>query len=179
MEKPLIANVHPDMVPTDSDRFWFNFCRTIFGSVVLGLTAMFTLFTVQPLFMERAMARPPPPPTPAQPFTLWSDEDTEAAWSILLISGGQAVLIGALATCYWLRKRRLVAASLAAAAAKELRRAKRAKKPRSKREKTEEPVLDAAPVHEPAAEMPDKDDHRHDGGERVSAVGECGGEKHG
>ena len=170
--KPLMANVHPDMVPTDADRFWFNLCRTAFGSVVLGLTALFTIFTIQPLFMEPAMAGPPPPPTPAQPFTLWSDEDSHAAWSILLISSGQALLIGAISACCWLRKHKRLAAALDAAAAKELRRAKKvAKKALTKRTKAEghssehtaaeDPARDASPAQEAVLD--------DDGSERAGA----------
>ena len=92
--------------PTDRDRFYFNLCRTLVGVVVLGLTAINTVLISAPLFFESAFPAPPAsPPTPAAPFTLWSDEDTHATKMILLISGAQATLIACSAGLCWFYRR--------------------------------------------------------------------------
>ena len=99
-------------IPSAADRFWFNACRTAVGGVVLGLTAAAAILCAQPLFVEAAYPHPPsPPPTPAAPFTLWSDEDSRATRSILLISGGQALLIALITAICLLRKRQRAGAA--------------------------------------------------------------------
>ena len=118
----------PNPVPSDSDRFWFNLCRTMFGSLVLGMTGMFAIFTVQPLFMERALA-----------------QDSQAARSILLISGGPALLLGACAVLYMRQRRRHEADAAVDAASQERRRAKRTKNPR-RRDAADTPSEGADPL---------------------------------
>ena len=93
--------------PNESDRMCFNIFRTIIGSIVLGLTALFTILVSGPLVFEAAFPAPPSaPPTPAAPWTLWTEEDTNASRTILLISGVQASLIALGAVVIWICKRR-------------------------------------------------------------------------
>ena len=93
-------------VPTASDRLWFNVCRTCVGVVVLGLTLTNSILCAAPLVAEGMWPGPPAsPPTPAQPFSLFTDEDAQASKMILLISGVQALLLAlAAAACMWLRR---------------------------------------------------------------------------
>ena len=116
--------------PTAEDIFWFNIARSCVGGVVLGLTALMTIFCATPLFIESTYPAPPTsPPMPAQPFTWWSDEDTRATRMILLISGCQALLVAAVATCLWQRgKKRREHENDAAALRRQERDARRAKK---------------------------------------------------
>ena len=82
--------------PSDSDRLCFLIFRTVVGTSVLGLTALFTVLTVAPLVVESTFSAPPsPPPAPAAPWVLWSEHDAHASRMIVLISSTQALLIGA------------------------------------------------------------------------------------
>ena len=89
--------------PTRADRLWFNCCRTAVGVVVLGLTALATIGSATPLLAESTFATPP---EHAYNWTLWTSADSEAMHTILLISGGQLLLVGAVAACCWVRYRR-------------------------------------------------------------------------
>lgn len=81
--------------PTASEVFWFKIFRTCVGSTVLGLTGLFIIATLAPLFMETAFNAPPSPP--AKPWVLWTGHDAQASREILLISSCQALLMGG---CY-------------------------------------------------------------------------------
>ena len=145
-------------VPTAADRFWFNACRGAVGIVVFGLTALSAILCAQPLFMEHAYPAPPPMP-PAPPFTLWSDEDSRATRMILMISGGQALLLGAIAGFCWCRGCPANAAGRKEAS-RELRR-KRPKKPR----RTAEPArgdVDEQPSDGSSAAAPTATRHEHE-----------------
>ena len=117
--------------PTAADRLWFNCCRIIVGIVVLGLTLLATLGSLTPAFAEGFYSTPP---EHAYNWTLWSSEDTEATHTMLLISGGQLILVGLCAAGCWLRHRRKQAeqAALAAARKEERRARKRADKAAAK-----------------------------------------------
>ena len=117
--------------PTAADRFWFNCCRITVGIVVLGLTLLATLGSLTPALAEGFYSTPP---EHAYNWTLWSSEDTEATHSMLLISGGQLIIVAACATGCWLRWRRKQAeqAALAAARREERRMRKRAEKAAAK-----------------------------------------------
>ena len=109
--------------PTAADRLWFNCCRISVGIVVLGLTLLATLGSLTPAFAEGFYSTPP---EHAYNWTLWSSEDTEATHTMLLISGGQLILVGLCAAGCWLRHRRKQAEQAALAAArKEERRTRR------------------------------------------------------
>ena len=147
-------------VPTAADRFWFNACRSAVGVVVFGLTLMSAILCAQPLFMEHAYPAPPPMP-PGPPFTLWSDEDSRATRMILMISGGQAILLGAIAAFCWCRGCPANPAGRKVES-RELRR-KRPKKPR----RTAEPArgdADELPSDDTSAAAPTltRDENEHD-----------------
>ena len=72
-------------------------------------------------------------------------QDSQAARSILLISGGQALLLGACAVLYMRQRRRHEADAAVDAASKERRRAKRTKKPR-RRDAADTPSEGADPL---------------------------------
>jgi hypothetical protein len=82
--------------PTQRDRLCFLAFRTMVGSIALGLSILFTVFTVAPLVVEAAIEAPPAPPPTA--WALWSEHDAEASRMILLISSVQATLIA----CFFL-----------------------------------------------------------------------------
>lgn len=113
--------------PTAADRLWFSCCRITVGIVVLGLTLLATLGSLTPAFAEGFYSTPP---EHAYNWTLWSSEDTQATHTMLLISGGQLIIVGACAAGCWLRHRRKQAqqAALAAARKEERRARKRADK---------------------------------------------------
>ena len=120
-------------VPTESDRLWFNVCRTCVGIVILGLTLSNSILCAAPLVAEGLWPGPPAsPPTPAQPFSLWSDEDAQASKMILLISGAQALLLALVAAaCVWCHRGKAADAK----AAQLLRRQERDAKEERRRKK--------------------------------------------
>ena len=131
-DAPLHAAPRPIVCrkPTAADRFWFNCCRITVGIVVLGLTLLATLGSLTPAFAEGFYSTPP---EHAYNWTLWSSEDTQATHTMLLISGGQLIIVGACAAGCWLRHRRKQAEQAALAAArKEERRARKRRKAAAK-----------------------------------------------
>ena len=117
--------------PTAADRLWFNCCRISVGIVVLGLTLLATLGSLTPALAEGFYSTPP---EHTYNWTLWSSEDTEATHTMLLISGGQLILVGLCAAGCWLRHRRKQAqqAEQAAARREERRAKKRTEKARAR-----------------------------------------------
>ena len=134
--------------PSAADRFYFNACRTAVGIAVLGFTLINAVVCLQPLLVQGTQpAMPSAPPTPSAPFAWWSDEDSEAARMILLISGCQAVfLVIGLGCCRMHRKQKEEMAAAAAA-----RRATRRKSER-KAAKRQARLLDA--TQDAALEQP-------------------------
>ena len=86
------------LVPTERDVWVFRLFRAVVGFVVLGLTAVFALFSLGPLVVEGRMRSPESTPSaPSPPFTLWSEHDSQALRTIIIISSTQAAL---LLTCW-------------------------------------------------------------------------------
>lgn len=84
----------PLLAPTERDVFMFRIFRGVVGFVVLGLTAVFTLFSLGPLFVEgRLRTEEQKPSVPSPPFTLWSEHDSQALSMIMIISSTQAALL--------------------------------------------------------------------------------------
>ena len=86
-------------MPTERDIWCFQIFRTMVGVIVFGLVASMFLGGLMPLAVEGLRPAPPaPPPTPSQPFKLWTEHDSQAGRTILVISAVQFTL---LATCYF------------------------------------------------------------------------------
>ena len=138
--------------PTQRDVLAFQLFRILCGGGVLGLTALLIIFGLAPLVLEPPDSELPPAP-PAPPWKLWTEHDSEAGKTILLISAAQACLLLSCWLVYRWRKRRQ--GQRGADRTGKLRESKAALRPLARKKKPKR-AQEALAASEPRAAVADR-----------------------